>query len=368
MTTVELPTFDALYQIARGEIQARNPNLTDFEPGSNLDAVSGASAGLADEVIRIAVLLFAELFVDTASEAGVEALALDRFDLTRNPATPARGEWTWSEGIPGSAYTIPAGTQLQVVSNGIARTVITRSAVSLQAGQSSIPIPVETSQEGRDQNLPAGLDVTVIDTIPADPTATVTATDRLAGGSDIEPIEVFKDRIRAFFGTVVRGTVEALRFGARTVPGVSGVAVIEDLPDPPVTVVVGDPDGNSNSTLADLVAVELDNWRAAGIQVVVEGAIRQEVPIALDVLVVQGATAGTVSEAIKDSIAAYGDTLQPNQTAQLSQITLATHQASDLVIGARVTSTTTNILPDTLASAIRFPQTGITLTITEASI
>jgi uncharacterized phage protein gp47/JayE len=265
---VLIPTFNELQDAAKAEIQLRNPALTDFNEGSNLDAISGAAAVMADEVIRIALARFAEVFFDTATGAALDALAQDRFGgrIVRKPATASIGTVRWTRNAAG-AYTILAGTRFRVSVGTQTVTVQTTSAVSMLAADTFVDLPVQATVTGRATNVAAGKTWQILDTLLADPSATATNPEPLAGGSDAETDEAFRDRIRRVYDALVRGTVSALEVGAMNVPGVAIVTVDESEVESSgwVYVYIGDPDARSNSALAALVAVELINWRAAGI-------------------------------------------------------------------------------------------------------
>lgn len=358
-----LPTFDELYQIAKAEIQARRPDLIDFNEGSTLDAVAGAAAVLADETNRVAVELFSELFYDTATGQALDDLALDRIGLVRKPATAAVGTVTWTRDSAGG-YTIPAGTQLRATVGTDTITVQTTAAVSILSADNTIDIPVQARITGRASNAAAGTITEILDSIGADPGATVTNVEPLAGGSDAETDPQFRDRIRRYYATLRRGTTGALELGALSVPGVSIVTVDEsDVEDSGfVYVYIGDPDARSNSVMAGLVETELENWRAAGVLVSVLGAEREEVALEILVSVVFGADLDSVSANIRAALVAYGDTLGPNQAGRRSRVEKAVHDADERVEAVSVITTAGEMTPSAPQNAIRFTETTIDIT------
>lgn len=358
----ELPTFDALYGLGKAEATSRRPDLTDWSEGSANDAVIGAGAVLADETIRIAVDLFAALFLDTAEGEDLDALAADRFNLTRKPATPAIVTVTWTRSATG-AYTIPAGTRIRARANGQSVIFTTDADAALPLADTSVDIPATCTDTGRVGNVAAGTIIDVMDPVPVDPGATVTNAERASGGTDAETDAVFRDRIRRYFPTLRRGTVAALQAGALSVPGVSYVAVDEGQIETTgrVLVYVGDPDGAGNELLADAVAAELEDWRAAGVLVDVLPSVREEVVVELSVRVRAGVDTPTLRTAITAAATAYVDALPPNATLYLSQLEHAALGVSSDVLDAVVSDPAVNLEPSAPQNAIRFAPGGFTV-------
>ncbi|HYD02616.1 MAG TPA: baseplate J/gp47 family protein [Phycisphaerales bacterium] len=363
------PSWQQLYDAAKAEIQARNPSLSDWSEGSRLDATTGAAAVLADQLIEFVVRNFAAQFVDTAQGADLDALALDRFLLTRQAATPSIGYLTWTKDpdAPTLAYTIPAGFVFSGSVNGERISVESTGEVSVGTADLTVQIPCESTVTGPAQNVAADVIDTLETNFPSDPNATVTNADRFVGGSNAETDAEFRDRIRRFFKTVVRGTVSALRAGARSVPGVRFVTVDESEVEAAgtVNVYVGDPDANSNDVLADLVATELEDWRAAGVLVEVVGAERDERTAELTVYVRAGADTDTLRASIRSVSEAYADTLGPGDTFYRSRLSQLAHNVSSDVVGVDVTKPADDVAPSQPYQAIRLPAEAVTVTFVE---
>lgn len=363
----QLPTFEELYQRAKAEVQLRRPSLVDWNEGSVNDAIAGAAAVLADEAVRVAVELFSELFFDTAEGAALDALAQDRFGISRKAATASIGEVQWTRGTPAVAYTILAGTRFRAVVGDETIEVQSTSTVAMTLADTTVTIPVQATTTGRATNAAAGTVTEIVDAVGADPVATVTNTDPLAGGSDAETDPTFRDRIRRIYSTLRRGVVAALETGALSVPGVSIVTVDESEVEDSgwVLVYVGDPDGRSNDALAALVQGELEEWRACGVLVDVRGAEREVVPVPIAVAVERGADRNAVAAAIRDSIVGYGNTLGPNEGAPRSRVEKAAYDASDLVLAVQVLSTIATVQPTQPQNAIRFEAASISISFVE---
>lgn len=377
----DVPTFDAVYELGRAEVQSRRPALTDWNEGSANDAYVGAGAVMADEVIRVVVNGFAALFVDTAERSDLDDLALDRFNLTRIPEVASIGtlRFTRSSGV--DRIEIPIGTRVQATVNGIVVVVETTVVGEIPASTSSGDVPAQCQDAGPSGNLEENTLTTILDAIPDDTQASVTNLERFAGGDVEETDPEFRARIRRYFQTLRKGTVPALQAGATSVPGVQFATIDESFIAEEdggyVAVYIGDPDGNANSALAALVVTELDSggpdasgWRAAGIAVQVFAAVREEHDLYIEVLHRSGIDATELRAALSAGLFGFSDRLPPGETMHLSAIESAAHQASLDVISATVVTVDgaapAAITPIAPQNAVRISSTGLQFLLTEA--
>ena len=362
-----LLTFDQLYTLGQAEVQSRNPELTDWRQGSVNDALIGGAAVQADEVIRVVVAAFAEQFVDAATDAALDALAADRFGLVRHAAVGAVGILTFTRGTSTGVLEIPAGTTCKATVNGESVTFTTDEAVYMAAD--TVDALATCTATGATGNVAADTITTIVDTVPGDATATVTNADRFVGGAAEETDAAFRDRIRRYFTTLRRGTVSALETGALGVAGVAYVAVDESYAAPEdggyVAVYVADGDGRSNDALSDAVASELESWRAAGIRVVVTGATREEIDLALVLYVRAGSDLATLVANARAAILAYTDALAPGAILYTAQIVAAALGISTDVLSAMVTTPTSDQPPSGVANALRVLDTALSVTAQE---
>lgn len=365
----DLPSVDELVLAGRAAILDRRPDLNDFSEGSTLDAVVGAGAVQADEAIRVLLDLFAAQFVDTAEGADLDALAADRFGLTRQAASAAIGTVTLSRGSAVGSFTVPAGLELVATVDGVSVTFTTDAAVNFGALVDDVDADATCANTGRAGNVDAATITSIPEAPVADPDLTVTNAARFAGGADAESDVAFRARIRRYFSTLRRGTNAALVTGATSVPGVKFATIDESTvnTDGYVSVYIGDPEGAGNADLVDDVEAELENWRAAGVEVRVFAAERQEEPLALTLTVTRGVDRSALAQAVKAALVELGDELDSGETAYLSRIVATAHEVSSFIRGAAVTTPTSNVTPDELYSAIRFVEDDITITWVEVS-
>lgn len=363
-----LPTFDELYDAGKAEAEARDSRLTDWNPGSVLDALAGAAAALADLVLGVVVDLFRAHFLDTATDADLDALVLDRFGLSRQAASYAVGTLTFTRGVAVGDLLIPGGTRVQATVDGLTVVVATDADTTMASAESTVDVLATATVLGRDGNVAAGTLTTILDAIPGDASATVTNAARFAGGEAEETDEALRDRARRYYRSLRRGTVDALRDGAVSVAGVTYATVDESTVPPAsggyVSVYVGDPDGSGNTALAAAVAAELEDYRAAGVEVRVFGATREEIDLYLTIRYVTGSDVSALRTAIRASVLAYVDSLDPGETLYESQVEKAAI-VSDLVVDAKQTTPTGDAVPSQAYNALRVQSGDLVLTFVE---
>ncbi len=369
----DIPTADELFDQYRSEVTARNPALTDFVEGSVLDALGGAGVILADETIKVLLELFAAQFFDTAEDAELDALASDRLGLTRQLAVAAIGPLDFTRSATGSAEIIPLGTIFEGEVNGETVQVTLDADVPMGIGVAAASGTGTAVEAGRSGNV----DIGVIDTIPTPvagiPDLTVTNPERFAGGDEEETDAEFRSRIRRFYTTLRRGTKAALEFGATSVDGVDFATVDEStalgIPGGFVSMYIGDPEGTGNALLVTAVETALEDFRAAGIEVRVFAAAREEIVVALSVSVKQGSDLTTLETAIRAAVIGFMDTLAPRQTLFTSQIASAANNVSSDVLDSDVTIPVGVSLDPTAAKdALRTTDALLTITFIEIPV
>lgn len=376
-----IPTFDEMMQAWRTEVGSRNPRLTDFRPGSALDALGGASALLADESIRVALEAFAAQYLDSAEDADLDALVQDRTGLTRNAAAAAVVTVTFTRGssFQPTVITIPAGTRLQATNDdGEAVVFTTDSDADIVATSNTVSTTATASTAGEAGNVALGAIDSVLDTIAGDSTLSVANSVRATGGAEEETDDELRDRYRRYFPTLRQGTVGALQAGALNIAGVRYAAVDESeigSPNFRVNVYIGDVDGRGNAALAALVAAAfLTEIRAAGVQVQVSAATREEIALSLALRVRQGADTDTLRANVRAAVLAYTNGLNPHAKLYLARVEAEAQGVVSAILSATATTSATTtdpgdgnvyIAPSSASNALRVPSTSLSISITE---
>lgn len=369
-----LPTFDELYELAKAEVIARQPLLTDWEPGSDLDALTGSGAILADQVIRICVDLFKARFVATAEGSDLDAAVVDLYpDLTRIEASGARGTLTFDRGTNTGSILIPALTQATGVgSDGVTYAYETTEDGTIQSGDDTADIPARCTTMGAAGRIAAGLVTTLTTPITDDLTSDITVTngDRFVGGNDTETDDAYRARAQQYPAALSLGTTAAVELAALGTPGVAYATVDEtDLEDSGwAYVYIADEDGRANSALADDAQANVDLVRAAGALIDVLPTTRQLVDLSLTVYVARGRATATLQAAISAAVLAFSNGLAPSAALYLSAAAAAAIAVSTDIAGAVATSTATtgaSIVPSATQNAIRIDSTLITIAFVE---
>jgi uncharacterized phage protein gp47/JayE len=202
------------------------PLLTDFTPGSVvytlLSAVSVAvdSLGLAIFMCRLAA------YISTAVGIDLDAKVAD-FGISRNPATPATGTFTFTKNTPAAAIiTIPAGSLVSTVptSTSAAITFVTDTNATLAIGQTSVNVTATAQAVGSGSNIAAGTQLLISSMIPGIDGVTLSAS--ITDGADQETDDALRARGLAAFVALAHGTITSYQQIVLSVAGVEGAVVV----------------------------------------------------------------------------------------------------------------------------------------------
>jgi hypothetical protein len=126
--------------------------------------------------------------------------------------------------------------------------------------------------------------ITVLSEDVGDDTVTVTNAAPGAGGRNQESITDYMRRVRSWFENQARGTLSAIEFGAEQVGEVAQATAVElvTLEDEfpyRARVSIADANGQANPALVDLVREKLQEYRCAGVPVLVVGVTHQQITV-----------------------------------------------------------------------------------------
>lgn len=327
---MDFPTRADLFQIGADELFARSserPPGTRVSPeevytaGSDVNMLIAASAAMGEEVVARSVARLGALLLRTAEREDLDRLVSDRFSptLARLEASAALVDLVFTSSSGAAAKTFPVDTRVRTRGAVEFRVLV---AGSIIAGGGSVTVRAQAIQTGPAGNVSAGQ---ITQLVNPDPEVSVTNPERAAGGDDIEPDARFRARARDFFLNARRGTLAAIEFGARTVPGVRLATAIEDVdtsgdPTGRVSLFISDAAGAGNTALADLVRTALIEYRAAGIYVEVYAATPRFEPISLRLRFGTGTDSTLAFDAVRARVLANVNTLAPQRTLERSLI------------------------------------------------
>jgi uncharacterized phage protein gp47/JayE len=257
--------------------------------------------------------------LDGSDDEDLDRYAFDRYQLVRKGASPARGSVRiFRTSFIGGAGSVPIGTTLvtdtgfEYVTTSIASfgaTDLETSFVRCRASEAGKATQVGANAIRRFQK-PATL---------FDATLQVNNDASTAGGEDVEDDDLFRERIRDYWRTARRGILAAIEFGATIVPGVVSARAIEVLtegntPARLVVLYIADSTGVASDALADEVRTQLDDYRAAGIQVLISTSLPLIVDIGLRLRFRANVDTVTLTDNVRAALVAFVNSLPVNGT------------------------------------------------------
>lgn len=352
------PSWQDFYDIGRAMLQTRRPRLR-VEEGDVTDAILAGAASMAVAIVAYANALFRKCFLDGARGQDLTDLAHDR-GVDRDQGDAAVAIVTLSRPTAGiGAFTYAQGSRVATVADttGSFATYTLNEDAVFGALDLTVDVEVTCTEVGKIGNVAEGAISRFLDK-PLDTSLSVTNVELASGGLEAESDEDLRDRVRNFFLTQARGTIEAIVFGAKSVEGVARVTVTVD-GSGVVTVYVADEDGNSNTAMVDAVSAELEHWRAAGDVIYVTGGVIYNQTIVISMTVKVGydvaANAGTIRQAIISRLLR----LSPGQTLYRDMISSAVRAVDpDSIYEVEVITPAANVVPS-VGESIRTTEGGI---------
>jgi uncharacterized phage protein gp47/JayE len=320
-TRVDLLNIGASY-IARTttKIDPAAP-LTD---GTDANMFVGSQSVVGDAVVKQIGYSVARLLLDGAKGDDLDRLALDRYGVTRKGASPAVGSVTVSRAtLAGGAGSVPVGTVLTTLSGTqyFTTTVATFGASAYQAACN-----VSASQAGKSTQVGANAITRFLQPGQLfDKTLTATNPLTTAGGEDVEDDDTFRNRVRQFWNTARRGTLAAIEQGALSVPGVVSAMAVEALtgagiPARVVNLYISDSSGVASQALATQVQVALEDYRAAGIAVIISTSIPLLVGVQLALSYQAGVDTLSLASQVQTAVFNFVNSLGVNATLQVADL------------------------------------------------
>ena len=299
---MDLPTRTDLLNLARTYITTRAKNIDPKQVdvlGSDVNLFVGSMSVVAYELVSQLAAAVSKLLVNGADGEDLDRLAWDRYQLLRKPASPSYA-WVRFDRL---AYTagpgiVPVSTRLQ---NNVGIDYITLTSGTMAATDlASALVSVRSIQAGKSNQAAAGTIKKISDIASLwDKTLTVTNPEASSFGSDVELDDDFRGRILAYWLTARRGTLQAIEQGALATPGIASASAVEELsggaqPARLVTLCIADADGMSSGN----ITVDLEESRAAGIQVI----LNRSTPLYVNVVLSLKFLAGKETDLIKDAV------------------------------------------------------------------
>ncbi len=324
---MDLPTRLDYFALGREFVVQRSTKLDPAQvdiAGSDANLFVGIASVLCDQITRQLAYRAGSLLLDGADGEDLDRLVYDRYNLTRKGASPARGAITITRATTtAGAGEVPVGTK---VGTDTGVEYVTTSLATFGALVTSATCNVRAVQAGTFTQVGAGsvkkfsqpqqlFDSTLVPTNPL-PTA---------GGEETEDDDTFRARVRNFWLAARRGVLGAIEFGALTVPGVVSAVAVEALsstgsPARVVNLYIADSSGVASDALAEEVAVALQDYRAAGIAVLISTSIPLLVEIALRLTFAAGVDTRTLTDQVRAAVFEFVNSLPVNGTLGIGQL------------------------------------------------
>jgi len=312
----DFPSRLDLFSLARTFVLTRatkiDPSQVDIA-GSDINLFTGIASILGYQITLGLIENINALTLDGAFDENLDRYGVDRYQLPRKGAAAAVGTVRISRPTAAAgAGPVPMSTKMLTL-NGVE--YITSQAASFGATDLEVSVFVRAVQAGKLSQVGAN-QIRQFATPGSlfDQTLQVTNDEPTAGGEDAEDDDTYRERIRAFWTTATRGTLASIEFGARTVPGVVSAQATEVLTAEPrparvVLLRIADSSGVASAALGATVLAALDEYRAAGIAVVIENSIPQLIDIKLKLVFSGNVDTTTIADGVRGAVVEYVNSL-----------------------------------------------------------
>ena len=334
--------FDIGVQTIVGTPNTRLTEQAARAPASNLNILLMSSALMAERVSGNVAEVEAGLLLDTAEDSALDRYAFDSLfpEVQRRAATPAvlTVRFTRPNAVAGRG-TLPAGTRFKLGGVGFqllyAVVVDTGSLFADGYGRADVTGPAGNVDSGT---------VGAMSGPVFDSSIVPTAQEKGAGGDFAELDPSLRERLRAAPKAARRGTLAAIEYGAKTVPGVAFATAVDVLNGDgskarAVSLTVADVYGNANAALLYLVGVALEEYSAGGIPVALTGGVAVFEAIVLVLTYLPGVNTSEAQDAAAARVVAAVNIQAPGQALTpglIASAALGASSASTGVLSATV--------------------------------
>lgn len=309
---MKAPTREDFFRIGAAEVISRSnarpvhqriSRSAIFTEGTDINLLLAAASAMADEAMRFNAQSIAALYYGSAVGDELDRLVADRTsrNVPRKRAAAAKVTLTFSRSVPGVAdLSFLPGRKFRA---GGQEFELSQS-VSMQASfVGTVSGEAVASLTGTRGNVDAGL-VSAFVVPSEDPNISVTNPEPAAGGSEKETDEAYSYRAGLWWLAQMRGTAEAIEFGALTVPGVKSAVLTEmtdsfGYPNGFLLLTIADANGRANRSLIDAVSVTLRSWRGAGVPVGIVGGTPRYEQVEYSVGFAAGTNSSDAAEQLK---------------------------------------------------------------------
>lgn len=327
--------------------QAESTALLDFSTGSVLLALIEANTSAVALWLQALILqLLSVTRLATSQASDVDSWVGD-FGLTRLPAVAATGTVTFSrftntqQAVIIANATPSLSTQVQTADGtqsfyvAIDTTNINYNAALggyvIQAGTSSISVPVQANVAGSGGNVLTGAISTLITPTPF--VDTVTNASPFTNGLNQELDAALKARFPLFIASLSRATKSAIGYAIQSTQQGLSYTLTENQSYAGQTeygyfyVVVDDGSGNPPTQLLNNISSAIDQYRAASVTFGVFAPVVTTVNVVVTITVDANTTHSAAAVIVQNAISTYINSLAVGQTLYYTQLINAIYDA-----------------------------------------
>ena len=369
---LDLPSRLDLYALGRDYLATRATRIDRSRvdvSGSDANLFVGSQSVVAYSLVKQLGYRVNALLLDGARGEDLDRYAYDRYKLPRKGASAALGTVRFFRATSAlGAGTIPIGTTIRSLT-GVEYITVTVATVGATQTD-GVMVDVRATQAGKATQVGANqLRQFANPQALFDPTLQVTNDLATAGGEDVEDDDTFRNRIRDFWLTARRGILAAIVFGAKSVPGVVSAQAVEALnpfgqPARIVNLYIADSSGVASAALGRQVSTQLDDFRAAGITVLLSTSIPIPVQVSLVLTFLGGTDTVALSQSIRAAVVGFVNSLPVNGPLYLLQLgaVLQRFASAGLIVQQSSIAAPTGDLIPPLGQTFRITPANVTIT------
>jgi len=316
--------------------------LTDFHVGS---AVRTLLEAIASELEQFYYSMYKNI------NWAIENAIFKSFGFERRNAISSRGDLTITFSYPlAENLKVTKGTRFATANRADAENLYfeTEKDYIIKAGSIEAVIEVVCTKPGFIGNI--GVDAIKLMVNPVPYVSEIGNKKAFTSGAEVESLAERKQRFNRYIETLARGTVSSLEYGTKEVEGITGVWV-DDRKIGIVRVYAHDANGNLPTSLKDKVIKNLENYRAAGIEVEVHPIEKVEIDLDIVITVLQESNNEEFQATVYNNVMQYMNSFPVSKEfilAELNQLIMNIDDVAVLNVKIKSPASDITVSPQTI--------------------
>lgn len=293
--------------------------------GSDVNLFVGSTSLVGASVVRQVGYAMKRLTLAGADDEDLDRWVYDNYNEVRKGAVGAVGQVRFFRAsFAAGSGTVFAGTKLTTLTGVEYITLFDASFGSTDLDEIRVDVRAvqagKASQVGRNAIRGFAQGAALFDN-----TIQVTNDGATAGGEEAEDDDTLRGRMRSFWVNASKGILSSIVQGATSVPGVASAQAIEvvttgALPARVVNLYIADSSGVANEQLARQVLVALDEFRAAGIAVIMNTSLPLVIEVAVRLRFRAGVDTVQLTQDVLAAIVEFVNSLPVNSALLVSDL------------------------------------------------